>query len=60
MSDGSDVARALGDVTSVGILLGTLAQALPAIAALLTIVWTSIRIYESRTVQLWLRKEDQP
>lgn len=37
--------------------LGTLVKALPAIAALLTIVWTAIRIYETRTVQRLLGKE---
>jgi hypothetical protein len=29
---------------------------LPSIAALFTIVWTAIRIYETRTVQEWLGK----
>jgi hypothetical protein len=28
---------------------------LPAAAALWTIVWTSIRIYETKTVQDWLK-----
>ena len=31
--------------------LGTLMQILPAVAALFTIVWTAIRIYETKTVQ---------
>lgn len=42
------------DVLSIGTMLGTLFQMLPNIAALLTIVWTSLRIYESATVQGWL------
>jgi hypothetical protein len=38
-------------------VIGTLVQLLPAIAALFTIVWTSIRIYETATVQKLLGKE---
>ncbi len=39
------------DGVSVATVLGTLAQILPAIAALVTIIWTTIRIYETRTIQ---------
>lgn len=39
------------DVVSVGVVVATLAKILPAIAALFSIVWTCIRIYETRTVQ---------
>jgi len=45
------------DVTSIGILLGSLANILPHVAAIFTIVWTSIRIYETKTVQKWLKKK---
>lgn len=45
------------DALSIGTMLGTLFQMLPNIAALLTIVWTALRIYESQTVQGWLNKE---
>ena len=45
------------DALSIGTMLGTLFQMLPNIAALLTIVWTALRIYESKTVQGWLNKE---
>lgn len=44
------------DWTSIGIALGTLIQILPSIAAALSIVWTLIRIYETKTVQRWLGK----
>jgi len=44
------------DFASVLTVLGTLADMLPAIAALFTIVWTAIRIYETKTVQRWLGK----
>ena len=44
------------DITSIGVLLGSLAEILPHVAAIFTIVWTSIRIYETKTVQKWLNK----
>lgn len=44
------------DALSIGTMLGTLFQMLPNIAALITIVWTAIRIYETKTVQVWLGK----
>lgn len=44
------------DVMSAGIVVGTLAQMLPHIAALLTIVWTLIRILETDTVRAVLRR----
>lgn len=49
----------LVDTASVATVVGTLAGLLPAIAAIFTIVWTSIRIYESKTVQdLLNRRKD--
>ena len=42
------------DAVSVVTVVGTLMDILPAIAALFTIVWTAIRIYETDTVQRWL------
>jgi hypothetical protein len=44
------------DSISVLTVVGTLADILPPIAALLTIVWTGIRIFETQTVQGWLGK----
>ena len=44
------------DFASIVTVLGTLADMLPAIAAIFTIVWTAIRIYETKTVQGWLGK----
>lgn len=43
--------KVVGDVAAVGTMLGALVQFLPAVAALFTIVWTGIRIYETDTVQ---------
>jgi hypothetical protein len=39
-------------------VLGTLMNWLPAVAALLSIIWTLLRIYESDTVQKLLGKKD--
>ena len=47
------------DALSVATVLGTLIDMLPSVAALFTIVWTAIRIYETKTVQGLLgRKSD--
>lgn len=45
------------DVVSTATVLGTLLSWLPAIAAVWSIVWTTIRIYETKTVQKWLGKD---
>jgi hypothetical protein len=47
----------VADGLSVVTVIGTLAEILPAIAALFTIVWTGFRIYETDTVQKWLKKK---
>ena len=44
------------DTASIATAVGTLIQVLPAIADLFTIVWTVIRIYETKTVQKLLGK----
>jgi len=55
----TNAAKAIGDAASFATVLGTLAQFLPPLAALFTIVWTAIRIYETNTVQAMLgRKVD--
>lgn len=48
--------KIVGDIVSVTTVVGTLAGILPSIAALFTIVWTAIRIYETETVQGFLRR----
>ena len=45
-----------GDILSIGVVLATLASWLPSIAAIFTIIWTAIRIYETRTEQNLLGK----
>ena len=37
-------------------VVGTLMDMLPTVAALFTIIWTSIRIYETKTVQGWINR----
>lgn len=39
------------DLASVATMLGTIGAILPPLAALFTIIWTAIRIYETKTVQ---------
>jgi hypothetical protein len=46
------------DALSVVTVLGTIMSWLPSVAAVFTIVWTSIRIYETKTVQGWLGKSN--
>lgn len=43
------------DAVSVVTVVGALMQWLPAIAAIFTIIWTAIRIWETDTVQLLVR-----
>ena len=46
------------DVLSLVTVIGTLVDMLPSIAALITIVWTAIRIYETKTIQGWIGKNN--
>jgi hypothetical protein len=45
------------DGVSIVATVGTLVEMLPAIAALFTIVWTAIRIFETETVQRMLGRK---
>lgn len=49
--------KTLVDGLSVVTVVGTLGEMLPPMAALFTLVWTAIRIYETKTVQRLLGKE---
>ena len=53
-----DVIKHIIDGLSLATVLGTLTDTLPAIAALFSIIWTAIRIYETKTIQAWLRDDD--
>lgn len=48
--------RTVADVTSIGLILGTIAGYLPAIAALFSIVYYCILIYRSKVVQRWIKR----
>jgi len=46
------------DIISLLGTLGALVSLLPAISAFLSCVWLGLRIYETKTVQGWLGKND--
>jgi len=48
-----EAAKHIVDALSIATVIGTLADMLPSIAALFTIVWTGIRIWETETVKRW-------
>ena len=50
-----ETAKNIIDALSIGAVVGTLAGWLPAVAAMLSIIWTTLRIYETKTVQNLLR-----
>lgn len=47
----TEQSKTIVDALSIVTVLGTLLQALPALAALFTIIWTLIRIWETDTVR---------
>jgi len=52
----NEQAKLITDALSLATVVGTLVDVLPALAALFTIVWTSIRIWETKTVQNLIKK----
>ena len=52
--NGHETLKHVGDALSVSVVVATIAQWLPALAAVMSIIWTGIRIYETATVQKWL------
>lgn len=49
-------AKQAADALSIGVVVGTVFQWLPAVASVMSIIWMAIRIWESKTVQRWVRK----
>ena len=49
--------KQFGDAISILTVVGTLAELLPAIDAILKIMWTAIRIWETDTVQCMFKKK---
>jgi hypothetical protein len=56
MSFEHETAKTTVDAISIVTVVGTLAEILPAVAALFTIIWTALRIYETDTIQKLLGK----
>lgn len=54
----SEAAKHVVDALSVATVVGTLANMLPSLAALFSLIWSLIRIYETKTVRGWLGKGD--
>ena len=54
-----EVAKQMLDVLSVATVLGALVDILPSIAALFTILWTGLRIWETDTVRGWTGRKEQ-
>lgn len=54
-----DGLKHLLDALSITALLGSLISVLPAVASILTIIWTAIRIYETPTVQRFLQRDKE-
>ena len=46
-----ETAKTAVDAISVVTVVGTLTELLPAVAALFTIIWTAVRIWETETVK---------
>ena len=49
MVDASESTKHVVDALSFGTVVGTMAGVLPSVAAIFTIAWTAIRIYETET-----------
>lgn len=56
MTEHQDTVKHVIDAASIGVAFATLVSWLPSIAALLSIVWSAIRIYETKTVQGWFKR----
>jgi hypothetical protein len=52
----SENAKHAADALSIMTVVATLAEWLPAIAALASLIWSVIRIWETKTVQNWIQK----
>jgi hypothetical protein len=56
MTENTETIKSVVDGLSIITVIGTLADMLPSVAAVFTIVWTAIRIWETTTVQNWVKK----
>jgi hypothetical protein len=56
-NEAAESIKPLVDVLSIATVLGTLADMLPSVAAIFTIIWTSLRIWETDTVRGWTGRD---
>jgi len=49
--DNHEAVKQVGDIAAITVTVGTILSFLPALAAIFTIIWTGIRIYETATAQ---------
>ena len=52
----AETVKHVTDGLSILTVVGTLAEILPALAALFSLVWSLIRIWETQTVQDWVKR----
>ena len=52
-TDSHEVTKQVVDALSIATVVGALVDFLPSIAALFTIFWTGLRIWETDTVRGW-------
>jgi chromate transport protein ChrA len=57
MTQDAEAVKNVVDAVSIGTVVATLAGVLPSVAAIFTICWTAIRIYETETVKKLLGKK---
>jgi hypothetical protein len=55
-----ETAKSTVDAISVVTVVGTITEVLPAVAALFTIIWTALRIWEMDTVKKLTGRYDAP
>ena len=58
MQEHHETIKQVADAASILTVIGTLMNALPEIAALVSLVWSLIRIWETDTVQNWWKKRN--
>lgn len=51
--------KVLADGMAISITVGSVMEWLPAVAAALSIMWTMIRIYETKTVQRLINRTEE-
>lgn len=56
MNSNGELAKHVVDGFSLGTIVATIAGWLPDVAALFTVIWTALRIWETKTVQCWVKK----